>query len=644
MSLVSKLLSASGGVDKIFPEDVFSAYTYLGNGSTQTINNGIDLGGKGGLVWGKGRDGGVSNNVLVDTSRGATIQLFTNLTNANTTITNSLTTFNSDGFSLGSHGSFNESAKNYASWTFRKAPKFFDVVTYTGNNVAGRQIPHALGVAPGMVIVKATSASENWYVGHTSFSGADLGKFLTLNTTNSISGGTVFGVNTEAYFTVGGSFGVFEGNKSGGTYVAYLFAHDTSTNGIIQCGSFTTDGSGNATVNLGWEPQYLMIKSSNNTQDWKVVDTSRGYSRAANDSRVLSPNLSTSEAAASAVMDRFYPFATGFQIGDQFSTTQYIYLAIRRPNKPPTLGTQVYNGAYYPSGLATGTKSITDFPVDMQMVRLTNGASSVNSLIVDRLRGVSTTKGTLAGAYLVSSSTSAETGTGSDGWDNTGFHRSGVFGAADPSVYHSFKRSHGVFDVVCYTGTGVAKTEAHSLGVVPELMIVKCRSSVVSWVVNSKSAGADDNLVLNDSSAVSLNNGIWNNTRPTSSVFSLGPFLGANGSGSTYVAYLFATKAGISKIGNYTGNGSTQTIDCGFTTGARFFMVKAVSTTGNWIVADSVRGISSAGDPALYLNSTAAEVTGIDWCDPISSGIIVNQEGTMNANTNGVSYIYLAFA
>lgn len=126
-------------------------------------------------------------------------------------------------------------------------------------------------------------------------------------------------------------------------------------------------------------------------------------------------------------------------------------------------------------------------------------------------------------------------------------------------------------------------------------------------------------------------------------MFTLGT-AGANVSGSTYVAYLFATKAGISKVGSYTGNGTSQTINCGFTTGARFILIKRTDATGDWYVWDSVRGIIAANDPHLSLNTTAAEVTTNDSVDPASVGFIVNQVAATNINVNAASYIYLSFA
>jgi hypothetical protein len=110
------------------------------------------------------------------------------------------------------------------------------------------------------------------------------------------------------------------------------------------------------------------------------------------------------------------------------------------------------------------------------------------------------------------------------------------------------------------------------------------------------------------------------------------------------VIYLFATKAGISKVGSYTGNGSSQTINCGFTTGARFVLIKRTDSTGDWYVWDTVRGIIASTDPHLSLNTTVAEVTTDDSVDPDNSGFIVNQLAATNINVTSATYIFLAIA
>jgi hypothetical protein len=625
MLILSNSDSASS---QIFSDDVFSSYVYTGNGSTQTINNGIDLAGKGGLVWTKRRDS-ISAHVLADSVRGNTNCLQSHLTSASVSLPNAFTSFNLNGFSLGTQTDTNTTAATYISWTFRKAPKFFDVVTFTANGSGGGSFSHALGATPAVVILKATNNAENWLVYH-----KDLTSGYTLNlntaTAQTNQGVPVFSTlnSTSAVITNGiltaGSI----------TYVAYLFAHDTSTDGLIQCGSFTTDGSGNASVTLGWEPQYLLNKPTA-IGDWALHDDMRGFPV---DTAVA--NLLVNSSGAEGTSTKFRKNATGFTFVGGASAT-YIYLAIRRPNKPPTTGTQVYNAiARTSNGVVTAITGV-GFPPDLAIDFNRPGSFGTN--LQDRLRGATLNLKTTdigAESAIPNSVTSFDqngitVSTGST-WNTSNIEN---------YIYWFFKRAPGVFDEVCYTGTGAVRTVAHNLGAIPEMMIIKRRDLSGDWPVYHKSlTSAVYSLYLNSTSAQQTDTPNFNGTDPTSSVFTVGTSSVTNASAGTYVAYLFATKAGISKVGSYTGNGSSLTLDMGFTTGARFFLVKATSTTGSWWVFDSVRGIVSAADPALQLNSTAAEITSADACDPDASGIIVNQEATCSINATGVSYVFLALA
>jgi hypothetical protein len=134
MPSIKKLLQAAAGNagESLYVEDVFSTYLYTGNGSTQTITNGIDLDGEGGLVWIKSLPDTYGHR-LIDTERGVLKVLESYDTTAEATQAGSLTAFNSNGFSVGNAGHTNFSGNSFASWTFRKAEKFFDVVTYTGD-------------------------------------------------------------------------------------------------------------------------------------------------------------------------------------------------------------------------------------------------------------------------------------------------------------------------------------------------------------------------------------------------------------------------------------------------------------------------------------------------------------------------------
>jgi hypothetical protein len=173
-------------------------------------------------------------------------------------------------------------------------------------------------------------------------------------------------------------------------------------------------------------------------------------------------------------------------------------------------------------------------------------------------------------------------------------------------------------------------------------MIVKKRNAAYEWIVYSP-AGLGY-LRLNTDEVYNSNDVLWNGTAPTSTVFSVGAFTHVNNSGDTYVNYLFATCPGVSKVGSFTGTGATQVINCGFTGGARFVLIKATSTTGDWLVWDSARGIVAGNDPYLALNSTAAEVTNTDWVDTAATGFELSNAGGNLANSNGVSYIFLAIS
>jgi hypothetical protein len=636
------MLKACGSEEKLYSDSVFASYTYTGNGSTQTITNGIDLAGKGGLVWTKRRDN-AGNNRLYDTERGATSNLISDSTNANSVIADSLTAFTSSGFSLGASSASNFSAGTYVSWTFRRAPKFFDVVTYTGNGVDNREIPHSLGGTCGMAIVKKTSASgTSWKVG------TRTGAWLRLNETtaddaSAWAGGNV-SVNASSFILSAYSGDISHVNANGATYVAYLFAHDTSTDGIIQCGSFTTDGSYTATVSLGWEPQYVMVKQVNATSNWRSVDIMRGMpvdvSTPGNSPgrQCLSPNLANAEYENIGAQ----PTSTGFIARENTGT--YIYLAIRRSNKPPTTGTQVYNAIARTGTGAAATVTGVGFDPDLLIAANRLGIKYA----LDRLRGRSQS--------IVTSSTAAEVTSVNATNDLVSFDMNGVTYGANWNISinssgasyidWNFKRAVGVFDVVCYTGTGSNRTESHNLGAVPELWLVKSRSGTTGWVFGSSLLANTEYIACPSPNGRVTDATMWNSTYPTSTTLSLGTSSTTNASAATFVAYLWSSLAGISKVFTYTGNGSSQNVDCGFTTGARFVMVIrcTASTAQDVFIWDSTRGIVSGNDPHLSLNTTAAEVTTDDSIDPLNAGFTINQVAATNVNVSGAVYIYLAFA
>jgi len=641
------MMGAAGAVSPTYVEDVFSTWLYTGNGSTQTITNGIDLSGKGGLVWCKSRSAGSTDHILTATPGKA---LKSNLTNAEQTTTR-IDAFNSNGFFINNTSTdINQNGDTYASWTFRKQAKFFDVVTFTtGTNAtsSNRRISHSLGSVPGLILLKVTTTTDNWYVYHRSAGRNQFGNLNTIST---------FTTTTNAWGTsdpTSTDFGVNEGafctdNQS---YVAYLFAHDaggfgdSGNDSVVKCGSYTGNGSTSGpTVTLGWEPQWLMIKGIDNTSDWQLIDNMRGFVVGGTDA-VLNPNLSNAESTGTFVT----PTSTGFQLnttdtGYNANTGTFIYIAIRRgPMKTPTDATKVFS-ANTSSGSA-GTAITTGFPVDMQIsTQRTDSLSLACGATNDRLRGASSTDTqTILNLFTHSTSAEGTSGTGSRDWSNTGFDMPS-YPATLSTVFWNFRRAPGFFDAVAYTGTGSARTVSHNLGVAPELMIVKSRNITANWAVYSAATGNSNWLRLNTTDSSGSAPGMWNSTSPTATVFTVGTSSASNDATGTFIAYLFASCPGVSKVGSYTGTGTTLQINCGFTSGARFVMIKRTDSTGDWYVWDSARGIVAGNDPYLLLNSTAAEVTGTDYVDTFSAGFEISSTAPAAINANGGSYIYLSVA
>lgn len=210
-------------------------------------------------------------------------------------------------------------------------------------------------------------------------------------------------------------------------------------------------------------------------------------------------------------------------------------------------------------------------------------------------------------------------------------------------IDYTFRKATNVFDIVTYTGNGTNQGVSHSLGVTPELIIVKPYSATGEWAVWHSAFESTGYIWLNYTNMKGAGSTMWNSTLPSSTVFRVGNS-STNANTVSHIAYLFATKAGVSKVGSYTGNGSSQTINCGFSAGARFVLIKRTDTAGDWYVWDTARGIVAANDPHLSPNTTAAEVTTDDSIDQNATGFIVNQVAATNINVNSATYIYLAFA
>jgi hypothetical protein len=269
------------------------------------------------------------------------------------------------------------------------------------------------------------------------------------------------------------------------------------------------------------------------------------------------------------------------------------------------------------------------FPVDMAIEKATT--SAITHVLGARL---------MQGKSLFTSDSSAEGDASAftfdfmDGWrDGNGdfFYQSWMW-----------RRAPGFFDVVAYEGDGQGgRRIPHSLGAEPEMMWIKNRATNTNWAVYSKTHPTGV-LNLDATYPVNLSTQSWDNDTPTSEVFPVAPLDNwlTNDSGKGYIAYLFASVPGISDIGSYTASGTDLDIDCGFTNGARFVLIKRTDDAGAWWVFDTLRGITSSSSPRLNLNDTSAQSVG-NYIEPFSKGFTV----TTNIMPIGTGeYIYMAIA
>jgi hypothetical protein len=640
-------------------EDVFSTWLYTGTGSgtSQVITNGIDLSTKGGLVWVKCR-GNAFDNALVDTIRGANQTLISNSTvvNQDYSGSGSINTFSTTGFTVGTNNLTNANAGaggTFASWTFRKQPKFFDVVTYTGNG-ANRTIAHSLGSVPGCILIKKTNAAANWQVYHRSLANTE---YLVLNLTNAKATGITrwnSTTPTATEFSLGVDTTV---NANGDTYVAYIFAHDaggfglTGTDNVISCGSVTADASGNATVTLGYEPQWILYKNTSTSENWYLVDTMRGWSQSA--FSFLFANSSSADTDYSG--NYTFPTSTGigFTNGALTPSNNYIYIAIRRgPMKVPTDGTKVFAPTVATVDTTAGTIVSSGSVIASDMTWLKD-KSNAAAPFLEQMRltgdGYLASGGGYANEILTTTS-------GYTTWDRMSGTKPYPWATGDSCITYAMKRAPSFMDVVCYTGSSVNKQQSHNLNAVPEMMFVKARSGANAqyWNIYHAALGNSKYLQLGENGspgtdAAATNTSPWNANTPTSTVFYVGPttisnYTPTNSNNYTYVAYLFASCPGVSKVGSYTGNGTTQTINCGFAGGARFVLIKRTDASGDWYVYDTARGMTTLTDPYLLLNNTAAESATLGSVTTVTTGFAVNASILAAINTNAASYIYLAIA
>ena len=632
--------SATQSSSNLGVEQVFNAYTYTGLGASPTsITTPLVFTNATPFEWMKNR-----NQVTQPHTFGQLgSYLYTNSTNFSFSTPNYISSFLASSIGFGSNQSY-INGDNYTIYSNLVTRKFFDKTSWTGTG-GSRIIPHNLGSAPGFVIVKSTSGSvSSWYVWHTSLSFAGTST-INLNDTSASAVTNMFSIaptSTSLYM------GASTGNDVGVTYDCWMWANDAGGFGfdgsqnIVSCGSYTGNGSTTTGLNVsvGYEPQWILVRNTTGG-NWFLVDKTRGASEVQSYLSVVNSNAADSLSSSASI----FTTSNGFKVTNNASwlvnenAQPYIYVTIRRgPMFPPSDPTQVF--ATVLSSAPTGTTMTVGFQPDMQISRLYG--TTANTYVIDANRGAIETLGsTYAGSNAVftnldSANTSVML---TNKWQPTTQAVPSVYNSA-AAVYWNFKRAPRFFDLVRYTGQNGGAIN-HSLGYTPEMIMVKRVSTAAEWGIYHYAVGATKSMDLTGNPATAASYIYWQNTGPTPTQFYTGFAASTGALGSEYVAYLFATTPGVSKVGAYTGSRTSDTVvDCGFgSRPARFVLIKSIDFPGDWYIWDS----SFNATYALKLN-LIQPLTSYDYLTLTPGGFTVNTYTANTINIPGYSYLFYAIA
>ena len=657
---------------------------YTGDGTSVSVAN---TGYAPDFVWIKNRED-TNHHRLYDTVRGSHQMLSSSQTAAEQSKGGGLTSFDSDGFSVGNDGSENNSGDNFVAWTWdagdNQPTTGISSVVYSSAGVA--QSIRGFGFNPDLVWIKRRNASNNNQL----FDSVRGSQVLVTNETGAESNYSAyfkFTQNSDGFDLPAASVNM---NANGGTYVAWGWdAGDgdpvTNTTGDINSTvkandatgfsivSYTGNGSNGATVGHGLSttPAVVIVKDRNNTNNWAVYHkdlTSTSYSLVLNSTAAETNYGSSFIAPASSTLS----LANGSQLNA--SSRAYIAYCFSEVSGVSKFGTYTGNGS------TTGPVVTTGFRPGFVMTKRIDSTS--HWMMFDTTRNPFNP----VDDNLYANLSNAENNDPGLEVSDTGFQLKAAGGQVNVSsgtyIYMAFKGSYSDyvsplnttgtidsrvkanqdkgFSIVSYTGNGTSNSEqtiGHGLSTAPKVVIVKNRTSGTRWHFYSTDLSSDatyavKNLLLNSSNAESAYSsqirGIQgSNTFSVRDVDANGN-ANVNKSGDNYIAYVFAEVANYSKIDSYTGTNSTgNSVTTGFRPG--FVMIKNASASASWNIIDSTRSpLSTTGNgqfqDRLFPNSSSAESTNADVIEFTDTGFVINATGSSQFNNSGNTYIYMAFA
>jgi len=649
------------------PSENFGIVTYTGNGSTQSITG---LGFKPDWVWMKRRNA-TQSHFAADSTRGVTKYVMPNESSAELTRSDQIQTFDADGFSLGSNADVNENNQPYVAWCWKadggttssntdgditstvqvNAKAGFSIITYTGNGSSAQTVGHGLGVAPKIIFIKERTGSnswDDWIVGGDEID--NWTKYMRLNITSPPAAGFQTApfsdtAPTSSVLTVTyqGGAGI---NGNGDTFVAYAFAEKA---GYSKFGTYTGNGT-TQVVNTGFQPAWIMIKSTVGNDNWRMYDTTRGISAGG----YLIADTSAAEDTANApnlliLSNGFEITAGGTTVGNNANGNLYTYYAFAADaSAAPSLADSFANKLYAGTG---SSNSLTGLGFSPSLVWIKNRTSAASHSWTDSVRGnnlVLQSNETAAEAsgqitldtdgFTIGNNNFLRNASGNNyvawNWKANSIPTINTDGTIQSVV--SASQASG-FSIVKYTGNATSgATVGHGLSNAPDVVIAKGSSgSASSWWVRHKDLSSTDVLELNSSNAQANYSSVFNNTDPTSTVVTLGSG-DTNRNTETQILYCFTSISGFSKMSSYTGNSSTQAIT-GLGFSPNWVLLKETDGVDSWEVYDTARGATSV----LYPNGNNAEGTNSGVTSFDSDGFTLGS--ATSANESGKTYIYMAF-
>ena len=640
------------------PNQSFETVTYTGNGSTQSISS---LPFSPSFVWIKRIDATASHFLTfekIDTGK----QWSTNSCAGRTFNTNMITSFDSNGFTLGNNANVNTNGGSFVAWCFpinggvsvtntdgskttsvevNNVSKI-SLITCSGDAISGSTRGHGLGVAPEFLFTRDQNNANCWYIWHKDLGPVSGNNYLQFSSSSQSSDTSIWNgtVPDDEVITVGNNANV---NGSGRAFVTFAMA---SVDGFSKVSSYTGNGSANGPViNTGFQPAFIMVKGSTISSQWSIIDNKRDTTNPA--SHKLYANLSNAEATANSL--NF--LSNGFEIittdgGFNSNGDTYIYIAFAgEQSAAPVLADSFTNKLY--TGTGVNGLAVTGLGFKPSMVWIKNRGLVRDHNLADIIQGVS--------REITPNTSEAQENRSVTSFDSDGFtldNASGNYNAngnnyvawnwkANPTPtintdgtiqsIVSANQASGI-SIIQYTGTGSAGTVGHGLSAKCDMVIIKTLDSINNWIVQLPQLGDNARMLLDNTSAKSDDSTTAQAGNAT--VFGIGADNSVAKSGDSFIAYCFTSISGFSKIGSYTGTGSSNSIT-GLGFQPSWVMIKCTTAAEDWAI------FSSALANNYVVANTGATAQAFTF--PFDSDGFTVPASSGMTNGSGQTYIYLAF-